>query len=224
MTRTGALALAVLLAFGAGLSGCGAPGPDDRPRYHTVRKGETLWRISQDYGTTVDELVRTNRIRDVTEVPVGTRLFIPPSRGYVRRDTAGRYNGKHAKGKSGSLDLAWPLEGKLSSRFGLRGSAHHDGIDIKAPPGTPIHAADAGRVIHSDDSLAGYGNLIILKHGGDVSTVYAHNRRNLVKVGDFVQKGQVIGEVGHSGRASTDHLHFEVRRDGKPRDPLWYLP
>ncbi len=223
MTRAGALALALGLAV-AGLSACSAPGPDDRPRYHTVRKGETLWRISQDYGTTVDELVRANRIRDVTEVPIGTRLFIPPSRGYVRRDSAGRYNGNHAKGRSGSVKLAWPLEGALSSRYGLRGRVHHDGIDIKAPPGTPIRAADAGRVIHSDNSLAGYGNLIILKHPGEVSTVYAHNRRNLVRVGEFVERGQVIGEVGRTGRATTDHLHFEVRRDGKPRDPLQYLP
>jgi lipoprotein NlpD len=220
MTRAGALALGLLLV----LSACGAPGPDDRPRYHTVRKGETLWRISQDYGTTVDELVRANRIGDVTEVSVGTRLFIPPSRGYVRRDTAGRYNGTHPKGKSGKVRLAWPLQGQLSSRFGIRNRVHHEGIDITAPPGTKIQAAESGRVIHSDDSLAGYGNLIIVKHPGDVSTVYAHNRRNLVKVGDFVQKGQVIAEVGRTGRATTDHLHFEVRRDGKPRDPLWYLP
>ena len=59
---------------------------------------------------------------------------------------------------------------------------------------------------------------------GKVSTVYAHNRRNLVRVGEFVERGQVIGEVGRTGRATTDHLHFEVRRDGKPRDPLQYLP
>jgi lipoprotein NlpD len=220
MTRAGALALAALLV----LSACGAPGPDDRPRYHTVRKGETLWRISQNYGTTVDELVHANRIHDVTEVPVGTRLFIPPSRGYVRKETAGRYNGKHPKGSSGSVKLVWPLQGKLSSRYGLRDRVRHDGIDIKAPPGTKIRAADAGRVIHSGDGLAGYGNLIIVKHGGSYSTVYAHNRRNLVKVGDFVQKGQVIAEVGRTGRATTDHLHFEVRRDGKARDPLQYLP
>ena len=219
MSRLGAVGLALCLS----LTGCGTPGPDDRPRYHTVRGGETIWRISQDYGTTVDELVHANAIRDVNDVRVGTRLFIPPSRGYVRRDDANSYNGSHSKGKSGSMALSWPLEGRLSSRYGLRGQAHHDGIDIKAPPGTPIRAAEAGRVIHSDNSLAGYGNMVIIKHPGSFSSVYAHNRRNLVQVGDFVEKGQVIAEVGQTGRASTPHLHFEVRRNGKARDPLQYL-
>ncbi len=222
MTRAGGLALALALAVSV-LIACGTPGPDDRPRYHTVRKGETLWRISQDYGTTVGALVRANDIRDVTAVPVGTRLFIPPSFGYRPRRSAERYNGSHPKGRSADVRIAWPIQGKLSSRFGLREQVHHDGIDITAPRGTPIKAAEAGRVIHSDDGLAGYGNLIIVKHAGNLSTVYAHNDRNLVKVGDFVKKGQVIGEVGRSGRATTNHLHFEVRRDGRPRDPLQYL-
>lgn len=222
MTRAGGLVLALAFAVGA-LTACGTPGPDDRPRYHTVRKGENLWRISQNYGTTVDALLRANNIRDVTAIPVGMRLFIPPSLGYVPRRSAERYNGSHPKGHSAIVKLAWPIQGKLSSRFGLREQVHHDGIDITAPRGTAIKAAEAGRVIHSDDSLAGYGNLIIVKHAGKVSTVYAHNDRNLVKVGDFVKKGQVIGEVGRTGRATTNHLHFEVRRDGRPRDPLQYL-
>ncbi|MBW2282867.1 MAG: LysM peptidoglycan-binding domain-containing M23 family metallopeptidase [Deltaproteobacteria bacterium] len=222
MTRAGGLALALALAVGA-LTACGTPGPDDRPRYHTVKKGETLWRISQDYETTVDALVRANDIRDVTTLPVGTRLFIPPSMRYAPRRSAERYNGSHPKGRASSVRLAWPIQGKLSSRFGIRDQVHHDGIDIKAPRGTAIKAAEAGRVIHSDDSLAGYGNLIIVKHAGNLSTVYAHNDRNLVKVGEFVKKGQVIGEVGRTGRATTHHLHFEVRRDGRPRDPLQYL-
>jgi murein DD-endopeptidase MepM/ murein hydrolase activator NlpD len=102
--------------------------------------------------------------------------------------------------------------------------AHHEGIDISARPGTPIHAAEAGRVVHSDDELSGYGNMIILKHSGAYATVYAHNRRNLVEEGQFVEKGDVIGEVGQTGRASAPHVHFEVRRNGSPQNPLDYLP
>ena len=72
-------------------------------------------------------------------------------------------------------------------------------------------------------SLAGYGNMVIVKHAGNFSTVYAHNRKNRVRVGQFVEKGQVIAEVGQTGRATTPHVHFEVRRDGKARNPLDYL-
>ncbi len=78
-------------------------------------------------------------------------------------------------------------------------------------------------MVHSDNSLAGYGNMVILKHAGVYSTVYAHNRRNLVKVGEFVQRGQVIAEVGRTGRSTAPHLHFEVRKNGRATNPLDYL-
>ena len=106
---------------------------------------------------------------------------------------------------------------------GLRAGAHHDGIDIAGKKGTKIRAAEAGRVVHSDDSLAGYGHMVILKHASVYSTVYAHNRRNLVKVGQFVQRGEVIAELGDPGQTTAPHLHFEVRRDGRPADPLDFL-
>jgi murein DD-endopeptidase MepM/ murein hydrolase activator NlpD len=106
----------------------------------------------------------------------------------------------------------------------MRRLAHHDGIDISAGEGTPVRAAEAGRVVHSNSALSGYGNLIIIKHAGAFATVYAHNKRNLVRVGQFIEKGEVIAEVGRTGRASAAHLHFEVRRDGKPRNPVDYLP
>jgi murein DD-endopeptidase MepM/ murein hydrolase activator NlpD len=79
-------------------------------------------------------------------------------------------------------------------------------------------------VIHSGNTLAGYGNTVIIKHVGKFSTVYAHNRRNLVREGDFVERGQVIAEVGDTGRTTAPHLHFEIRRNGSPNNPLHYLP
>ena len=215
------LGLALALAM---LTACASPGPDDRPRYHTVRRGETVWRIAQDYGTTVAEITRANKIRDVTTVRTGTRLLIPPSTGYRPKRSATRYTSALPQGRAGDATLAWPLSGKLTSPYGLRGAAHHDGIDIQAPTGATIRAAASGRVIHSDASVAGYGNMVIVKHAGSVSTVYAHNRRNIVRVGEFVQQGQPIAELGQTGRTTAPHLHFEVRRDGRPRDPLKYLP
>ena len=126
--------------------------------------------------------------------------------------------------RAGDLKLIWPVSGKLSSRFGWRNGRGHDGIDIPAKSGTPIVAAAAGRVIHSGRGLGDYGRVVILKHEGYYSTVYAHNRRNRVGKGDFVEKGEVIGEVGSSGNASGSHVHFEVRLNRKPLDPLLFLP
>jgi murein DD-endopeptidase MepM/ murein hydrolase activator NlpD len=87
-----------------------------------------------------------------------------------------------------------------------------------------VRAAEAGRVIHSGKGLGAYGNVVIVKHTGRWATVYAHNRRNHVRKGAFVEKGDVIAEVGKTGNASGPHLHFEIRRGDVPRDPLPCLP
>jgi murein DD-endopeptidase MepM/ murein hydrolase activator NlpD len=85
-------------------------------------------------------------------------------------------------------------------------------------------AAESGRVVLSGRRLGDYGNVVIVKHAGRYATVYAHNRRNLVREGEFVEKGQAIAQVGESGNASGPHLHFEIRRDRRAQDPLLYLP
>ncbi len=100
----------------------------------------------------------------------------------------------------------------------------HDGIDIGAKPGSPVVAAADGTVVYADNRLAGYGNLIIVRHRDNLFTAYAHNRRNLVHQGDKVRSGQKIALVGRTGRATGPHLHFEVRRGTTPVDPLLYLP
>lgn len=118
----------------------------------------------------------------------------------------------------------WPVSGTLTSHFGTRDGGAHDGIDVGAPEGTAIVAAADGSVIYAGDGLRGYGNLIILKHSGGYSTIYAHNRSNRVRKGAYVAAGETIAEVGQTGRASAPHLHFEVREGKKPVDPLQYLP
>ena len=120
--------------------------------------------------------------------------------------------------------LIWPVEGRIISPFGNRRATHvHQGLDIKVPRGTRIRAAAAGRVRFSG-RMNGYGNVVILEHEGDLETVYAHNRTNLVRKGDRVARGQVIAEAGATGNATTPHLHFEVREAKRPRDPAGYLP
>lgn len=126
--------------------------------------------------------------------------------------------------RTNGITLRWPVRGDLTSRYGFRNGIHHDGLDIGAREGTDVVAAGDGRVIYAGDELSGYGNLIIIRHAGDLSTVYAHNRDILVKKGDFVTAGERIATVGSTGKASGPHLHFEVRRGKKAVDPLPFLP
>ncbi|MBI2606340.1 MAG: M23 family metallopeptidase [Deltaproteobacteria bacterium] len=121
--------------------------------------------------------------------------------------------------------FSWPLRsGAVSSYFGTRRRKFHDGIDIKAPRGAPVYAAKDGMVLYSARRIRGYGNMIVLKHGDGTATVYAHNSKNLVARGRSVRRGEMIAKVGATGHATGPHLHFEIRRDQLPVDPLMYLP
>lgn len=118
----------------------------------------------------------------------------------------------------------WPVRGRVLVGFGPRGGGlHNDGINIAAREGTPIRAAAAGVVAYAGNELQGFGNLLLIRHPGDVMTAYAHASTILVKRGETVRRGQVIARVGHTGNVSTPQLHFEVRRHDKPVDPMSYL-
>lgn len=195
---------------------------------HVVRPGENLYRISRYYGVSSQRVIEANHIRDVTELAIGRPLWIPgarrPQPGASLVPPAGVQPDSRALARRESdLSFGWPVRGRLSSRFGRRRGRPHEGIDISARRGTTIRAAEAGRVIHSGGGLGAYGNVVIIKHSGRYSTVYAHNRKNLVRQGEFVEKGDVIGEVGATGNASGPHVHFEIRRDRRAQDPLGYL-
>jgi murein DD-endopeptidase MepM/ murein hydrolase activator NlpD len=120
--------------------------------------------------------------------------------------------------------LIWPLKGVITRDF-VQGNKHrHDGIDIAAPQDTRIRAAADGQVIYSDWGPGGYGRIVILQHQGDMVTIYAHNQSNLVRIGEFVHQGDYIATVGKSGRATSYHLHFEVRHKTVPVSPFLFLP
>ena len=125
--------------------------------------------------------------------------------------------------RSGSGTMSWPTRGTLSSRFGRRWGRMHNGIDIAASKGTPVYAADSGTVTYSAYNSGGYGNLIKISHGNGVVTYYAHLSSRSVSKGQKVGKGQLIGYMGSTGRSTGSHLHFEVRINGSPRNPLNYL-
>ncbi len=118
--------------------------------------------------------------------------------------------------------LDWPLKGVLYGRFGKKGKEPHDGIDLAAPEGTLVKTAQEGTVLYAGEQR-GYGNIVIVEHSNRLITLYAHNRDLRVKTGQRVLRAQVIATVGESGKTSGPHLHFEVRLDGKPVDPLDYL-
>lgn len=126
-------------------------------------------------------------------------------------------------GGSGAVgQLAWPTNGVLTSGYGPRWGRLHAGIDLAAPTGTSIVAAESGVVIHSG-SLGGYGQTILIDHGGGVVTLYAHQSERLVGVGASVSRGAVIGRVGSTGNSTGPHLHFEVRINGTAQNPMNYL-
>ena len=118
--------------------------------------------------------------------------------------------------------LQWPLRGVLYARFGRKGKTPHDGIDLSAPAGTPVRTAGEGTVLFAGPQQ-GYGLLVIVEHTRGLVTVYAHNRDLRVRTGQTVREGQVLATVGESGKTSGPHLHFEVRQDGAPVDPLKML-
>lgn len=223
--------------------------------YHTVQRGQTIYRISQYYNVPQEVIIEANGIKDVTRLRVGQVLFIPGGRQMASNQTSvpdvppsripptpsptpsqtpssppSRIPSPEepqeeppAECAPGQLTFIWPLNGELSSTFGMRNGRHHDGIDLRNAIGTSIHAVADGVVIYAD-RLGGYGLIVILKHEGNFKTVYAHNSRNLVKKGDMVKQGDVIAELGNSGNATGPHLHFEIRCGQKAVDPLIYLP
>lgn len=118
--------------------------------------------------------------------------------------------------------LIWPAAGPVTSGFGMRWGRMHEGIDIGAPSGAPIWSAAAGTVVYAG-WLGGYGNLVVVDHGGGLSTAYAHQSQMAVATGQHVGQGQVVGDIGCTGHCFGPHLHFEVRINGAAVDPLGYL-
>lgn len=128
--------------------------------------------------------------------------------------------------KSGDIAFDWPVDSaKLSQQFRSgAGSRNHWGIDLAGPRGTPIIAAEKGYVIYTGREFRGYGNLVVIEHSPEWATLYSHLDRILVKEGQFVRQGELIGKMGKTGRASGVHLHFEIRHNRQPVNPEAYLP
>ena len=201
-----------------------------RPAVHVVRRGENLSSIAWRYGLDYRSIARWNRIRSPYVIYPGQRLALrgaPATSARVQGKNAG--SGAGAKRPAASASAAapvpargwtWPARGPLIRGFG---KGDRGGIDIAGRRGQPVVAARSGRVVYTGSGLVGYGRLVIIKHGERLLTAYAHNDRVVVKEGQTVRAGQKIAEMGSTG-AERVKLHFEVRRDGRPLNPLKYLP
>jgi murein DD-endopeptidase MepM/ murein hydrolase activator NlpD len=221
-----------------------AASPDfGRRCFHAVRQGESIDRIAARYGTTRRALITANHLTYPDALRAGQRLTVPgcapgqrvpamasPSEAVrdaaAARGDAARIPSRPArdlKSHPERVEFIWPVEGPVVSGFGRRGFwGWHRGVDIKAQPGRSIRAAAGGTVLFSGWQSS-YGRVIKIAHANGFSTVYAHNLRNFVKTGDRVEPGTVIAAVGHTGRATTYHLHFEIRRQGVAQNPLLLL-
>jgi murein DD-endopeptidase MepM/ murein hydrolase activator NlpD len=131
-------------------------------------------------------------------------------------------SGQSSTGAVSSEGLIWPVNGPVTSGFGMRWGRMHTGIDIAVPTGTPVHASASGTVVYAG-WMSGYGYLVAIDHGNGLATAYAHNSSLLVAVGQHVAQGDTISLSGSTGHSTGPHVHFEVRVNGVPVDPLLYL-
>lgn len=208
-----------------------------------VKRGDNLYRIATNNGISTLDLAAWNNIPPPYTIYPGQRLKLYPDSNAGRmppRSTAGTRPSSTppaakpqppasrpaptptGKAVANSIKWSWPVDGNLLSSY-RDGDPTRQGIDIAATGGAPVRATADGTVVYSGSGLVGYGELIIIKHSDQWLSAYGHNRNRMVNEGELVKGGQQIAEVGRSG-ASRDMLHFEIRYNGKPVDPLLYLP
>jgi lipoprotein NlpD len=221
---------------------------------HVVQPGDTLYRIAWRYGRELPELAEANNIKPPYVIVPGQKINLEKRAGQAskvqntttaapttdrnvtkRKETVSTgksvtENKKHNNFKS--INWAWPHLGPIIASYnspssenlnGLAKGLPNKGIDISGRVGDPIYAAADGEVVYAGSGLLGYGNLVIINHSEQYLSAYAHNRKILVEEGQIIKTGQIIAEMGSSESQKTK-LHFEIRRNGQPVDPLHYLP
>ena len=238
----------------AGVSPAAAPLPPGaenagKPGYYTVRPGDTLMRIGLETGQSWRDIAAWNGLTNPNLIEVGQVLrVVPPAPATAAApattvapaegggtstnavtsstvqsrplDAAPSANNTAPAAASEELSFVWPAKGQIVDTFD---EARYKGVGIAGRPGDPVLAAADGRVVYAGAGLRGYGNLVILKHNNTYLTAYAHNQALLVREDQNVRQGQKIAEMGSSD-SDRVKLHFEVRRQGKPVDPLKHLP
>ena len=211
------------------------------PGWYTVKRSDTLYSIAWRYGLDHKQLARWNKIDVNSPIHPGQRLrLLKPGAQTVAAGSTQKSSSKSktkaktkaatkttTTGKKNQVSKAapakwiWPTKGKPLNTF-LVSKLDRRGVDIAGKAGQPVRATAAGKVVYSGNGLAGYGNLIIIKHSDTYLSAYAYCQERLVEEGKFVKSGKVIAKMGR--RDNIAKLHFEIRRNGKPVDPMKYLP
>jgi len=194
---------------------------NQRGAFHVVRKGENLAKIAKFYNISIAKIKKFNKLGLFHKITPGDILFISEATPKMLTEKINKYYSIRKMFIS-------PVNGKYTSGFGWRTHpvtgkrSFHKGLDIRAKVGTPVYAAKAGTVTYSGP-IRGYGNVVIIKHDKTYDTLYAHNSKLFVHVGQKVKQGQIIAKTGRTGRVTGPHLHFEVHKNGKPVNPALYL-
>ncbi|PHS68761.1 MAG: peptidase M23 [Methylophaga sp.] len=209
------------------------------PSIYKVKKGDTLYSISWRYGLDYKTLASINNIRSPYNIFIGQKLRFKSNKKVTTTKAKTTNKKSSATTKkvvakrsiktttvknlpNKSLTWRWPTKGKIISTYS-KNAAGRKGINISGRSGQNVLAAAGGKVVYSGDGLPRYGNLLIIKHNEVYLSAYAHNKKLLVKEGQFVKGGQKIATLGKTG-TQREQLHFEIRRNGKPVDPMRFLP
>ncbi len=209
---------------------------------HVVSEGESLYSIAWLYNRDFRELASSNGIpepfiiypnqtinldgksqskkRSVSATRKSSSSSVPRQKTTIKKQSIVKKTNSEPRYKSSGW--FWPASGKIIRRYSLSVPVNK-GIDIRGDLGEPVRAAGNGEVVYAGSDLTGYGRLIILKHNSSYLSAYAHNKELHVSEGDSVKAGQKIAEIGSTG-TTEPKLHFEIRRNGKPVDPMGYLP
>ena len=227
------LRLILCLFIGLVLAGCSGNKSGSEGSYsgsvYTVKRGDTLSRISRMTGTSVSELARMNGISPPYTIEIGQRLKVNGKSG--SKKSSGSRTAKVTPSSAvpqsswppvGQRCWRWPASGKVVLPYSTA-EGGNKGIDIAGSRGQPVYASGAGKVVYVGNQLRGYGNLIMIKHNEDYITAYAHNDKLMVNNGQSVKIGQQIATMGSSD-ADSVKLHFQIRYRATAIDPLRYLP
>ncbi len=189
-------------------------------RYVQLVNNESLETLSKKFNVPKEKIEEANSGKKI--VP-GEWLFIPVKRGLLVQDFEAKAYDPNSYLRSGEFLWPVPSSNTVSSGFGHRWGRAHEGIDISARVGSHIVAASDGIVVYSGSEIGGYGNITVVAHKNGFFTVYAHAKNNFTHQGQRVYRGQVISQIGMTGRTTGPHLHFEIRKNGEAIDPTSFL-